>query len=228
MIVSINQPAYLPWLGYFERIARSDVHVVLDHVQFEKASLTNRNKVRTKDGWTWLSVPVRTASRFGRLEIDGLEIDTSQRWAHRHWQTLRTNYARAANFAQHADYWEDVYRKPWSRLVELLLETLTWSLRAFEISTPIVRSSKLELSSTKGELVLEICRQMKADRYLSGPLGRNYLEPTDFERAGIDLCYHEHVPPTYAQCYPGFEPGLAAIDAVFNLGAATAGGLICR
>ena len=74
MIVSINQPAYLPWLGYFERIANSDLHIVLDHVQFEKNSFTNRNKIRTKEGWMWLSVPVKTKGKFGELNINELEI----------------------------------------------------------------------------------------------------------------------------------------------------------
>jgi hypothetical protein len=63
MIVSINQPAYLPWLGYFHRIAVSDAHIVLDTVQFEKNSFTNRNKVRTREGWCWLTVPVHPRNR---------------------------------------------------------------------------------------------------------------------------------------------------------------------
>jgi hypothetical protein len=74
MIVSINQPAYLPWLGYFHRIAVADAHIVLDHVQFEKNSFTNRNKVRLSAGWCWLTVPLRTAGKFGDLSIHELEI----------------------------------------------------------------------------------------------------------------------------------------------------------
>ena len=79
MIVSINQPAYLPWLGYFHRIAVSDLHVVLDHVQFEKNSFTNRNKVRTASGTPWLTVPVRSKGRFGDLAINEVDI-ADGRW----------------------------------------------------------------------------------------------------------------------------------------------------
>jgi len=60
MIVSINQPAYIPWLGYFDRISKSDLHIILNHVQFEKNSMTNRNKIRTSQGWAWLTVPLHT------------------------------------------------------------------------------------------------------------------------------------------------------------------------
>ncbi|HMC74088.1 MAG TPA: WbqC family protein, partial [Terriglobales bacterium] len=81
MIISINQPAYLPWLGYFHRIAVSDMHIVLDSVQFEKNSFTNRNKARTAQGWCWLTVPVKTAGRFGELNIREVEIDNERPWA---------------------------------------------------------------------------------------------------------------------------------------------------
>lgn len=74
MIVSINQPAYLPWLGYFDRIAKSDKHVVLDHVQFEKNSMVNRNKIKTANDWCWLTIPVKTKGQFGDLAIHNLSL----------------------------------------------------------------------------------------------------------------------------------------------------------
>ncbi len=58
MIVSIHQPAYLPWLGYLDRIARSDLFIFLDNVQFERNSFTNRNQIKTANGPVWLTVPV--------------------------------------------------------------------------------------------------------------------------------------------------------------------------
>src|ERR1051326_8427944 len=101
MIVSINQPAYLPWLGYFDRIAASDIHVVLDHVQFEKNSFVNRNKVRTAQGATWLTVPVETSGKFGQLPIDQLQIASDQPWARKHWKTIEQCYAHAPYFDAH-------------------------------------------------------------------------------------------------------------------------------
>src|SRR5437016_6290091 len=119
MIVSINQPAYLPWLGYFHRIAAADVHIVLDHVQFEKNSFTNRNKIRTRDSWSWLTVPVRTAGKFGQLPINEIEIVNEKKWAIKHWQTLRFSYAKAPFFVEHATFFESVYARAWHKLVDL-------------------------------------------------------------------------------------------------------------
>ena len=84
MIVSINQPAYLPWLGYFDRIAKSDLHIVLDTVQFEKNSFINRNKIRVGDTWSWLTVPIKTKKNFLNLDIYNLKIDNSLKWRKKH------------------------------------------------------------------------------------------------------------------------------------------------
>jgi len=109
MRVSINQPAYLPWAGYFDRIAASDVHIVLDHVQFEKNSFVNRNKIRTPQGWTWLTVPVTTKGRFGALPINELEMAEAERWPKKHWSALQANYAKSASFETHRGFFEAWY-----------------------------------------------------------------------------------------------------------------------
>ena len=84
MIISINQPAYLPWLGYFNRIIKSNLHVVLDTVQFEKNSFINRNKIIINQAPVWLTVPVLTKNLFGYLDINAIEIDHKVPWQKKH------------------------------------------------------------------------------------------------------------------------------------------------
>src|SRR5438477_413092 len=126
MVVTIMQPAYLPWLGYFDRIARSDLCIVLDHVQFEKNSFTNRNKLRIAKGWTWLTVPLRTSGRFGSLAINALETSPRPDWRRKHWDTIRFNYAKAPYFKAHAAYLEGAYAQEWPYLCPLLRELTSW------------------------------------------------------------------------------------------------------
>lgn len=221
MIVSINQPAYLPWLGYFHRIAVSDAHIVLDHVQFEKNSFTNRNKIRTADGWCWLTVPVKTAGKFGDLSIHEIEIADEKKWAQKHWQALRLNYSKAPFFAQHAGFFEGTYSRSWPRLNDLMQEITGYLLGAFGIRTKLYFSSQMNVSGKKDELVLNLCRELKATAYLSGPLGRDYLREELFRDHGIAVRYDDYHHPTYKQAYPGFEPYMAAIDLLFNAGPAS-------
>ncbi len=218
MIVSINQPAYLPWLGYFHRIAVSDVHIVLDHVQFEKNSFTNRNKIRTKDGSCWLTVPLKTSGRFGDLAITETEIANERPWAGKHWSSIRLNYSKAKYFRQHADFFEAVFSRSWPRLSPLLQEVTGYLLDAFAIRTKILFSSELEPSARKSELVLQLCAKVGATLYLSGSLGRNYLDEAAFQKAGIAVSYQDFRHPIYKQAYAGFEPFMAAIDLLFNCG----------
>ena len=218
MIVSINQPAYLPWLGYFHRIAVSDLHIVLDHVQFEKNSYTNRNKVRIKNGWSWLTVPVKSGGKFPHLYINQLEIANESRWAKKHLATLRFSYGKAPYFALHTSYFEGVYSHRWDLLKDLVRETTSYLLDAFGIRTPLLYSSEMNAKGQKDELLLNLCRAVGAKVYVSGPLGRNYLREQLFEACGIKVVYQNYIHPTYQQVYPGFEPGMSAIDLLFNHG----------
>jgi hypothetical protein len=227
VIVSINQPAYLPWLGYFHRIAASDVHVVLDHVQFEKNSFVNRNKVLTANGPAWLTVPVRTSHRFGSLPIDELEIDGGTSWRRKHWDTIRQTYSKAPFFADHAPFFESVYARTWDNFLPLVEEITSYLLRTLDIRTEIVRSSTLIARGLKDELVLAICRELSATTYLSGPLGRNYLRAELFERSGIAVHFHSYRHPEYPQLYPHFEPFMAIVDLLFNCGSSSHD-VLCR
>ncbi len=219
MIVSINQPAYLPWLGYFHRIALSDSHIVLDHVQFEKNSFTNRNKVRTPQGWCWLSVPVKTKGKFGQLPIHSIEINPNEKWQSKHWKTIKQCYAKAPYFDEHAPFFETVYEREWIYLSDLCREITQYLLDAFGIHTPLQYSSDIKISGSKDELVLNLCQEMGTDIYLSGPLGRDYLREDMFQEAGIQIQYHDFRHPEYPQLhYQNFEPYMAAIDLLFNSG----------
>lgn len=218
MIVSINQPAYLPWLGYFQRIAASDLHIVLDHVQFEKNSFTNRNRIKTPQGGAWLTVPVRTKGQFGQLAINTLTINNLTPWRKKHWQSIRTNYTRAPHFAEHADFFENILAQEWEYLGELCREITNYLLRAFEIDTPLEYSSELGIGGTKSELVLNLCRARKADLYLSGALGKDYLEEETFQKEGIQVVYQDYRHPEYPQLHGDFLSYMAAIDLLFNCG----------
>jgi hypothetical protein len=221
MILSVMQPAYLPWLGYFHRVAMSDIHIVLDHVEIDKNSKTkfaNRNKVRTKDGWTWLTVPLKTKGNFGRLFLNALEIDNTSSWTRKHWETIRHNYGRSPYFAEHVPYFEWVFHRTWHQVVDLTRAITRYLLDTLGIKTPLLFSSEMKIEGEKDELILNLCRAVGATVYISGPLGRNYLREELFRAAGIRILYHGYKHPTYPQTYSGFEAYMAVIDLLFNCG----------
>lgn len=220
-IVSISQPAYLPWLGYMERIAMSDLHIVLDHVQLEKRSFTARNKIRTSNGWKWLTVPVRTKGRNFDLPINTIEIENESNWRKDHFQTMHQAYAKAKFYPEHKPFFEEHYSKTWQKLSELCKEQMQYLLKALSINTPVMFSSQMDPSQSKDELILELCKKVDCSTYISGPFGRDYLKQEDFDKAGIELYFHDYKHPAYPQRFEPFEPYMSVIDLLFNHGPAS-------
>ena len=215
------QPAYIPWLGYFDRISRSDIHIVLDDVTMDKSSknkFTNRNKIRTPDGWSWLTIPLQSTARSDEKVISDLEISYGMNWAEKHWKTIQSNYSRSAHYSRYSDYFENFYQQDWTYLAKMLDESTRYLLQELGIQTYQLRSSELSPQSRKAELILELCTKVGATVYLSGPFGRDYLDEGAFEKAGIELKYHDYIHPIYDQCFDSFEPFMSIVDLLFNHG----------
>jgi hypothetical protein len=217
VIVSVHQPHYLPWLGYFDKIRQSDCFVFLDRAQYKKREYQNRNKVRTRDGWIWLTVPVVTKGKRDQL-IRDVMIDNSDNWQETHWHSMKSCYGKAPHFARYAPFFEEVYtRKTWERLAELNTHITKYIMEKMDIYTSLETESEIGTTKKGTERIVEICRALKADVYLSGTGGRKYLEEERFAEAGIELRYQSFEHPVYSQHNAdGFEPCMAAVDFLFN------------
>ncbi len=219
MIVSIMQPAYLPWLGWFDRVARSDLHVVLDSVPLghqNRNNFTCRNRVRTAAGPAWLTVPVRKGS--DGVAIRDVMLADQPGWERRHRETLRHAYGRAPHWAVLDAALADVYARPWTHLAPLLEETTARLRGLLGCRTPTVRASTLDVTGAKSGLILAICRAVGATTYVSGPFGRDYLDAAAFADAGIALQFHDYAHPVYSQGRAPFEPYLSVVDLLAHHG----------
>lgn len=217
MRLSAHQPAYLPWLGYFDKIWQSDLFVYLDGVQFEKNSFTNRNQIKTPQGGAWLTVPVKLKGHLGRT-IREIEIENRQNWQKKHLQSIYMNYKKAPRFEECFHKLEMFYQREYILLDELCWDQLQFWLEELGIPTQIVRQSELDIVAQKSDLVLELCRRFNADHYLSGTLGRDYLDEKTFAHAGIKIAYQEYQHPVYPQLWGKFVSHLSIVDFWMNSG----------
>lgn len=217
MIVSVHQPQYLPWLGFFDKIEKSDCFVYLDRVQYKSREFQNRNKIRTKDGWIWLTVPVMTKGKRGQ-SISEIKIDNELDWRKQHFLSLKTWYARAKFVDKYISSFEEVFSKDWEGLSDLNVYIINYILKQLAISTPVYFESKLGINNTKTGRIIEICKKLNADTYLSGAGGKDYLDEGKFIEAGIKLVYQDYPHPAYEQCYSPFIPYMSIIDLLFNKG----------
>jgi hypothetical protein len=218
MIISGHQPSYLPWLGFFEKIARSDIFVFHDTAQFEKHGFLNRNKVKTASGAQWITVPMDLTG-YRNMELRELPVRTDEQWRRKHWKTIQTNYGKAPYFAQYRDYLFEYYAKRWERLVDLNMDFTLFVLQELQINTRIEYvSCNPQITGRKSDLVLSLCQAFEADRYYSGLHGKDYLIESDFAGAGIEVVYQEYEHPTYPQLFDGFLPYLSILDLLMNCG----------
>jgi hypothetical protein len=223
MIVAAHQPAYLPWLGYLHKIAGCDVFVLVDDVQYEAQNFQNRNRVKVNNGVAWLTVPLVHGPREERVSDKLIQNQASpkEHWQRRTWQTLLTHYRRSPHFARYADDLEEVYARPWERLLDLDVHLLQLCLRWLGISRPIVRASSLDTRGDRTDRIASFCQRLGADVYLSGRGGSTqYLDIKTMDAAGVRVQWQDFQHPTYAQRYPslGFIRNLSVIDLILNCG----------
>ena len=227
MLVAVHQPHYVPWLGYLDRMVKSDLFIVLDHVQFERRNYQNRTKIKLEGEGRWLTVPVVQVSQKETIlekQVDNTE-EGSRAWGPNHFKTLKYAYRKAPFFNQYAPRLQEILEARWDKLVDLDLAMLEFLREAFAIDTPIRRSSEMRAEGAKSELLLNLCREVAPGSTFLGGLGgsRDYLNHAAFAQEGIGVQWQQFTHPVYPQCDGGtFVPGLMSLDALFNCGPAAA------
>jgi hypothetical protein len=217
--VGIIQSSYIPWKGYFDIINDVDVFVFYDDVQYTKNDWRNRNKLKTDQGTSWITIPV--GKRIDRL-IYEVEIHDNS-WQKKHWNTIKGSYSRTPYFKQYQEFFEYVYLETeWTKLSTLnhfLLEKI--SKDYLGIQTEFRDSRKYDAQGEKLERLVDLLIKVEATSYISGPSARRYIDENRFRDAGIELIYKDYTGyPEYTQLFPPFEHAVSILDLLFNCGPA--------
>ncbi len=221
MRVTIHQPEFAPWLGFFHKVALADTLILLDDVQFRKNYFQNRNRVRTATGWTWVTVPVERSGLSTWINDVKIAWQTDPRWPHRVEATIAQAYRQSSHFEQVFEKFSTLLRQAGDLLVSLNISILQWMLKEFGLAQNIVLSSSFGIDSTGWQHILDLCLVVCADTYVSGISGRDYLNIEAFERSGVTVEFQEFRHPVYQQLYPGFIPQISAIEALFLFGSSS-------
>ena len=214
-VISIRQPGYLPYLGFFKKIESVDTFVFLDDVQYSRGDWDNRNKIRTPNDSIWLTVPI--LSKPVKL-LNQVKIDYSKNWLYKHKSAIKFNYENSPFFDLYWKNIESILDKSYEKLLELNISLIDYFLSVLQIKTETILSSTLDLNSTGSKKLLDICKLLDADTYLSGELGKNYLDKKIFQNANIKIIFEKFHHPVYNQNNSNFLSNLSIIDLLFNEG----------
>ena len=212
------QPTYLPWCGYFEMIANSDVFVLLDNVQFERSSWQQRNRVKGPSGEVLLSLPVKSANKFPQL-ISDVELSNSAYALQKHMRALEFYYSKSANYSNIITKIRSIYDAENRMLSELNEKLIRFICDELRIKTKIIKGSELHAKGKKAELSLNQCLELDATVFYAAHGSKEYVDQEEgFKVSKIKVEYQNYQQPNYPQQYGGFIPQLSVVDLLFNCG----------
>lgn len=220
MIVSIHQPNYLPWLGFFDKIKQSDTFVIFDNVQFPRGKnhFGHRNLIRTNAESKWLTVPL--IGKSAMKNFNEIEINYNG-WNEEHLRLLKVFYSKAPYFEHYYPDLEKLLLTPYSNLHELNTKLILHFLNILEIKTTVMLCSEIcPTEMIGGARIMEVLKTLKATKYISGtgPGSMRYINEQEFKDNNIELIWQHYQHPTYKQMYKPFIPYMGIVDLIFNEG----------
>ncbi|WNS74817.1 WbqC family protein [Bacillus sp. DTU_2020_1000418_1_SI_GHA_SEK_038] len=216
MIVTVHQPNLFPWLGFFDKMAKADLFIFLDNVQFTKRGYQNRVKVKSPHGGQWLTVPVISKGRAYQITNE-VEIDNSREWKKDHLVTLELLYRGTKNFDDVFKQLHDLYQDDADRLIDFTTKGIHLIQENLSIKTKTIYGSSLNAEGSNSQLITNLVKEVGGTVYLSGPSGRNYLDEQIFQNENVKVEYHEFQEEIYPQKYNDFVGGLSTLDYMFNV-----------
>jgi hypothetical protein len=218
--VAIIQSSYIPWKGYFDIINMVDEFILYDDAEYSKGDWRNRNKIKTAQGLKWLTIPVRVRGR-SHQKVKDTRI-ASKNWNRKHWHTIScSGYANAPYFDKYKGLFENLYMEcKENYLSEVNYKFIKSICKVLDINSQISWSMDYEIKSDDStKKIIDLCKQVEAEEYISGPSARNYIKEELFEESNIKLKYMDYSSyPEYDQLFGPFEHHVSIIDLIFNVG----------
>ena len=216
--VAILQSNYIPWKGYFDLIGLADEFIFLDTVQYSKGTWRNRNKIKTSNSLTWLTVPVLLKGKDFPI-IKNVKIKGAQ-WIKDHWKTLELNYKKSKYYKEVSEFLEPLYfGKKYVFLSELNKTFILEILKYLNIETKISDSTSFDTSSEKSNRVIDLVKRVDGNIYISGPAAKNYIDENYFRENGIEVFWMDYSNyPQYEQLWGTFQHEVSILDMIFNCG----------
>ena len=201
MKVAIHQPDYIPYLGFFYKMYKSDLFIYLDDAQFSNEAAHNFNKIKTPQGVLRVKFPVEM--KFGD-PINHVRPKDELKWKEKHLKTIEMNYKKAPFFSDIYPSLKEVYLNDYSNVADLNIALNTFISNQFGIKPKIFRSSELLSHAKKEERVIDLSLEVGATAYISGNGARVYQDESHFNERGLKLEYMDYSPIEYPQLWGDF------------------------
>tara|TARA_Y100001954_G_scaffold111289_1_gene120670 strand:+ start:141 stop:821 length:681 start_codon:yes stop_codon:yes gene_type:complete len=216
MKIAVMQSNYMPWVGYFDLIRQVDQFIIYDTVQYTKNDWRNRNQILSNGQLKWLTIPVRVKSLTQKIN----ETQISQtNWNIKHWKNINANYAKAKGFNFFKKEFEEIYNVKSKYLSDINFSLIKKVCEVLNINTKILRAEDFSLSGNKNDRLIQLCKSLNANIYLSSPSAKSYINEKLFKENSISLDWMKY---EYKFSYPQFSDefycNVSIIDMICHLG----------
>ena len=220
-IVSIHQPNFFPWLGFFDKIVRSDAFVLLDDVQFPKKGGTwiNRVNLLVQGQAHWATACI-VRNYHGFRAINQMEFQSAEPWREKVLKTVVGNYSKWPHFKETVDFFEPLILNSENNIAAYNSRAIL--AIASQLGIPKEKfywSSKLPHEGAANELLISLTKAAGGDTYMCGGGADGYQDENTFKESGVVLRHQDFEHPQYPQVgASGFVAGLSIIDAIMSVG----------
>ena len=220
MIITIHQPEHLPWMGFFNKLSKADVFVILDNVPYRKNYFQNRNKIIGSNGVQYIGIPTVNVGHIdGTIATTRIALQGNANWKNKYLNTIRMSYGKYPFFSEVYPVLEQAILLDTEYLADINILIFQSFAERMGFNPKYIRASTLEVKGAKSDLILDICRCLNADTYIAGPSGRDYLNMQSFSDAGIKVLFNDYNHPEYPQKKTiEFVPYMSALDLFMNCG----------
>ena len=215
MIISIHQPDYIPYMGYFYKIAQSDVFVFLDDAQFSSDNMHHWNRIKTPQGECRLKIPVENKLGY---KINQVRTKDELNWKEKHLKTIEMNYSKALYFKDIFPQIKEIILSTYTSLADQNIAINMFICKGFCLNKKFISSSELGINTTKETRVIDICKALGGTKYISGNGAKAYQINEHFEQRNLELVYTDYKPFEYLQVWKEFTPNMSILDYIFNCG----------
>ena len=220
MIITIHQPEHLPWLGFFNKLSKAEVFVILDSVPYRKNYFQNRNRIIGSNGIQYIGIPViNTGHIEGTIATTKIATQMNSKWKNKYLNTIKMSYSKSPFYTEVFPLLENAISLDTEYLADINIAIFTMFAERMGFCPQYIRSSDLDVKGSKSDLILDICKNLRADTYIAGPSGRDYLNMQSFSDEGIRVVFNDYNHPVYPQRRTNeFVPYLSALDLFMNCG----------
>lgn len=230
LICAIHQPNFFPWLGYFDKIAKADVFLLMDNVQFPKKAGTwiNRVKLLSGGGSYWATAPIDRKFHGTRLIRDSQFSSEETAWREKLRRSIVMQYGKTLHFAEVFPAIERLLMFETDNIAEYNINAIVGTCTLLGLDAgKLRRGSSLHVDGSATALLIQMCEAVGASVYLCGGGASGYQDDEAFRAAGIELVYQNFEHPTYSQGKASsFQPGLSTMDALMHCGVAGVRGML--